>query len=135
MRGLLLVASLSFGAPALGHTGFSSTGPRGTVPDQGLNPCPLHWQVNSRPLDHQGSPEAKALNVHWFQSTEVMNGGDRMLDVAWLIKNRKDRSDDRLQVPDRLPMFGVWRWRWFAYPGSVSIFLILATAFDQRLLP
>ena len=24
--------------------------------DQGLNLCPLHWQVNSYPLHHQGSP-------------------------------------------------------------------------------
>ena len=24
--------------------------------DQGSNPCPLHWQVDSLPLDHQGSP-------------------------------------------------------------------------------
>ena len=25
-------------------------------PDQGSNPCPLHWQVDSQPLRHQGSP-------------------------------------------------------------------------------
>ena len=24
--------------------------------DQGSNPCPLHWQVDSQPLDHQGCP-------------------------------------------------------------------------------
>ena len=24
--------------------------------DQGSNPCPLHWQVDSQPLHHQGSP-------------------------------------------------------------------------------
>ena len=28
----------------------------GIFPDQGLNPCPLHWQVDSQPLRHQGSP-------------------------------------------------------------------------------
>ena len=104
-------------ARALEHTGFSCSAPCGIFPDQGLNPCPLHRQMNSYPLDHQGSPESKILNVHWFQSTEVINGGDRMLDVARLIKNRKDHSDDRLQVPDRLSMginFSVsvvWRWR------------------------
>ena len=27
----------------------------GILPDQGSNPCPLHWQVDSRPLHHQGS--------------------------------------------------------------------------------
>ena len=26
------------------------------LPDQGLNPCPLHWQADSQPLRHQGSP-------------------------------------------------------------------------------
>ena len=28
----------------------------GVFPDQGLNPCPLHWQADSQPLRHQGSP-------------------------------------------------------------------------------
>ena len=28
----------------------------GTFPDQGSNPCPLHWQADSQPLRHQGSP-------------------------------------------------------------------------------
>ena len=28
----------------------------GIFPDQGLNPCPLHWQADSQPLRHQGSP-------------------------------------------------------------------------------
>ena len=28
----------------------------GIFPDQGLNPCPLHWQADSQPLCHQGSP-------------------------------------------------------------------------------
>ena len=30
----------------------------GSFPDQGLNLCPLHWQVDSPPLTHQGSPQA-----------------------------------------------------------------------------
>ena len=28
----------------------------GIFQDQGSNPCPLHWQVNSYPLYYQGSP-------------------------------------------------------------------------------
>ena len=28
----------------------------GIFPDRGLNPCPLHWQADSQPLRHQGSP-------------------------------------------------------------------------------
>ena len=26
-------------------------------PDQGSNPCPLHWKADSQPLDHQGNPK------------------------------------------------------------------------------
>ena len=28
----------------------------GILPDQGSNPCPLHWQADSQPLHHQGNP-------------------------------------------------------------------------------
>ena len=28
----------------------------GIFPDQGSNPCPLHWQADSQPLRHHGSP-------------------------------------------------------------------------------
>ena len=28
----------------------------GIFPDQGSSPCPLHWQADSLPLRHQGSP-------------------------------------------------------------------------------
>ena len=28
----------------------------GIFPDQGSNPSPLHWQADSQPLRHQGSP-------------------------------------------------------------------------------
>ena len=34
----------------------SRSAARGILPDQGLNPCPLHWQADSQPLRHQGSP-------------------------------------------------------------------------------
>ena len=33
----------------------------GIFPDQGLNPCPLHWQADSQPLRHQGSPVSTVL--------------------------------------------------------------------------
>ena len=29
----------------------------GIFPDQGSNPCPLHWHADSQPLRHQGSPQ------------------------------------------------------------------------------
>ena len=30
----------------------------GIFPNQGSNPCPLHWQADSQPLHHQGSPSS-----------------------------------------------------------------------------
>ena len=30
----------------------------GIFPDQGSKPCPLHWQADSQPLRHQGSPSS-----------------------------------------------------------------------------
>ena len=34
----------------------------GIFPDQGSNPRPLHWQADSQPLRHQGSPSYCVLN-------------------------------------------------------------------------
>ena len=34
----------------------------GILPDQGSNPCPLHWQADPQPLRHQGSPLFFFLN-------------------------------------------------------------------------
>ena len=36
--------------------GLSCSATRGIIPDQGSNPCLLHWQVDSLPLSQQGSP-------------------------------------------------------------------------------
>ena len=36
--------------------GLSCTVACRILPDQGLNPCPLHWQADFQPLDHWGSP-------------------------------------------------------------------------------
>ena len=36
----------------------------GIFPDQGPNPCPLHWQADSQPLRHQGSPSLRLLKRH-----------------------------------------------------------------------
>ena len=45
--------------------------------DQGLNPCLLHWQMDSLPLNHQGHPDffffkrkplhGKSLVVQWLE--------------------------------------------------------------------
>ena len=36
--------------------GLSCSAACGIFPDQGSNRCPLHWQADSQPLRHQGSP-------------------------------------------------------------------------------
>ena len=33
------------------------------IPYEGLNPCPLHWQLDSQPVDHQGSPITAYLDA------------------------------------------------------------------------
>ena len=56
-RPLLLrsTGSRHTGSVVVAH-GPSCSVARGIFPDQGLNPCPLHWQADSQPLCHQGSP-------------------------------------------------------------------------------
>ena len=43
------------GSAIVAH-GPSCSAACGILPDQGSNPCPLHWQAESQPLRHQGSP-------------------------------------------------------------------------------
>ena len=43
------------GSAIVAH-GPSCSAARGILPDQGSNPRPLHWQADSQPLRHQGSP-------------------------------------------------------------------------------
>ena len=43
------------GSVVVAH-GLSCSAACGTLPDQGPNPCLLHWQADSQPLRHQGSP-------------------------------------------------------------------------------
>ena len=56
-RPLLLwsTGSRRAGSAAVAH-GPSGSAACGIFPDQGMNPCPLHWQADSQPLRHQGSP-------------------------------------------------------------------------------
>ena len=43
------------GSVVVAH-GLSCSAACGIFPDQGSNPCPLHWQADSQPLRHQGGP-------------------------------------------------------------------------------
>ena len=48
----------------------------GIFPDQGSNPRPLHWQADSQPLRHQGSPQW-SLKAQFYSfdciSSELVN--------------------------------------------------------------
>ena len=56
-RPLLLrsTGSRRAGSAVVAH-GPSCSAAYGIFPDQGSNPRPLHWQADSQPLRHQGSP-------------------------------------------------------------------------------
>ena len=63
VRGPLTVAASLVGSTGSRRAGsvIVAQGPSrsaacGIFPDQGLNPCPLHWQADSQLLPHQGSP-------------------------------------------------------------------------------
>ena len=57
LRPLLLrsTGSRRAGSVIVAH-GPSCSAACGIFPDQGSNSCPLHWQADSQPLRHQGSP-------------------------------------------------------------------------------
>ena len=46
--------------------GLSCSTACGIFPDQGSNPRPLHWQADSQPLRHQGSP------IHFLLMKEML---------------------------------------------------------------
>ena len=57
----------STGSAAVVH-GPSCSAACGILLVQGSNPCPLHWQVNSLPLSHQGSPSLSVLKFLFSSS-------------------------------------------------------------------
>jgi len=70
-----------FAAPGLQSTGLivvahgvSSSAACGIFLDPGSNPCLLHWQADSLPLSHQGSPGSSFVfffNDFFFMLSEL----------------------------------------------------------------
>ena len=62
LRPLLLrsTGSRRAGSAIVAH-GPSCSAACGIFPDQGSNPCPLHWQADPQPLRHRGSPHSLVL--------------------------------------------------------------------------
>ena len=74
----------------------------GIFPDQGSNLCPLHWQANSQPLRHQGSPFSLYIikcyiMLLWFISCDV--------NIDHLVK-----------------WFHYWRLLWGFFPQFCTLF-------------
>ena len=72
-RPLLLrrTGSRCTGSVVVAH-GPSCSAACGILPDQGSNPCPLHWQADSQPLHHQGSPHPHFYSYSIFTSVELI---------------------------------------------------------------
>ena len=88
-RPLLLrsTGSRRTGSVVVAH-GSSCSAACGIFPDQGSNPCPLHWQADSQPLRHQGSPGVKfwtSLKPQLFTDILEMR---RVLTSCWCYYTR-----------------------------------------------
>ena len=70
--------------------GLSCSAARGIFPDQGLNSHPLHWEADSLPLDHRGSP-------HNWCFVKKGKSGDRL---AHRENARERHRETRVLCPD-----------------------------------
>ena len=61
------------GSVVVAH-GPSRSAACGIFPDQGSNPCPLHWQADSQPLRHQGSPECYIFKTEFLRFIYLLLG-------------------------------------------------------------
>ena len=79
-RPLLLrsTGSRRAGSAAVAH-GPSCSAARGILPDQGSNPCPLHWQADSQPLRHQGSPNNIFLIIFFCHKCPFMQIHEKVI--------------------------------------------------------
>ena len=87
VRGPLLLrntGSRTAGSVIVAH-GPSCLAACGIFPDQGSNPYPLHWQADSQPLCHQGSPGAIFNFIfHWKslpQHSKIMSYSESICTI------------------------------------------------------
>ena len=79
-------SSCSMCAQWVWHTGLSCSAACGIFPDQGSNPCLLHWQVDSHPLHHHGSPDPSFFNSTNL-SPSLLCAGNALSTVDKALRN------------------------------------------------
>ena len=92
----------------------------GVFPDQGWNPCPLHWQVDSYPLYHQGSRLAvifKRIRMAWIRLMRTYCENSKIWRISHMIifikektkmkrkrgKERREREENDCSYPNPRP--------------------------------
>ena len=96
-RPLLLrsTGSRRAGSVIVSH-GPNCSAARGIFPDQGSNPYPLHWQADSQPLRHQGSPFLSLLMLPLFlPPVETCSVPATMLALCPEVANRTTALSDQ----------------------------------------
>ena len=100
------------GSVVVAH-GPSCSAACGILPDQGSNPCPLHWQADSQPLHHQGIPPPFC-----FSKIGMVFQEERT--AWWRYEFIKSRMASYLLSPG-LPFMGVYEpWKKKSTKGKFS---------------
>ena len=125
--------ALEHGSTVMAHKLSWSTA-CGIFPDQGSNLCLLHWQADSLPLSHQGSPETSLLDAEMESFKDILTGifGKYNLTVNPLAAKIYIRVSFQsgvrlsLEVQDRVPRADAEKASQvqFCEYGSLSTFLL-----------
>ena len=82
--------------------GLSCPAVYGIFPDKGSNPCPLHQQADSQPLDHQGSLSFPYLSSDlWFRCGISVVGRSLFSDKIASAFKREKGVTEKLWVEER----------------------------------
>ena len=97
-RPLLLrsTGSRRAGSAIVAH-GPSRSAACGIFPDQGSNLCSLHWQADSQPLRHQGSPPDTFLSRYFLCKVQSRKSV-KLNDFIFYFKVRKCEFINQLKI-------------------------------------
>ena len=111
---------------AIVANGPSCSAACGILPDQGSNPCPLHWQVDSQPLHHQGSPQKFPL-IHPFSPVHNQVALMLFIDFPFLFPSSCHPLPASMEqtVPDTMSYAGPSQISFINFILSLSQILIL----------